>query len=367
MTDRQQGNDPFRWILDVGTAIVSSATAEEALMGVAAAIGEGMNVSTVDLQSYDPERDCITEEANWNRDGLTEQELAYLGKAMPLSDRPDFRRIIASRRIEELHVDDPDLPSEDRAVFARWGYKTTMDVALCVGSEVVGILGVTESRFVRRFMQMERERFEQLADLAAAAVRNTRLYRRERTQGRFLEALLDVARAMAESVDAEPTLDTGARVCGELLDASWAAVYVAPPTGAGAPALSVFFTGPEEWGDNVTGRGAPPAVSLEWPALEGVVAPAVFGSADLTGAVAVQDTRRDAPPDLHAEMAARSETCRLAVPLVYQGEALGVLAAGWREAAPGLGEGELEFVEAVGLQLATALASVSLEAGRHDG
>jgi GAF domain-containing protein len=205
MADRPHSHDdPFRWLLNVGATLVASAVSETGLQDVARAIGEAMDVSAVDIQSYDRAKGCLIEEASWNREGLSEQEVAFVGATIPLGESRSFRRIISRRQIEELHIDDPELTDEERASFAEWGYQTTLDAPMMIGDELFGVLGVTESRFARRFMKLEHERFALLAGLAAGAIRNAKLFRREQQQSRRLDALLAVGRAQTEAKGRDP-------------------------------------------------------------------------------------------------------------------------------------------------------------------
>ena len=305
-------DDPFRLLLNVGAALVSSPVAGEALQGVARAIGEAMNVATVDIQAYDREGDCLIEEACWNREGISDEDRTYLGTIIPLAERPSFRPIIAGRQMVEMHIDDPALPRDERESFARWGYKTTLDAPLIIGSEVIGVLGVTETRFVRHFMTMERDRFEQLAGMAAAAIRNARVFRREREQSRRLEALLDIGRALAASDDPDEVFAVAPRLSAEVL---------------GAASADVDLSAGE--------------------------------SAD--GLVSIDVTDPEVDDGVRAEMTARGENTRLIVPLESDGETHGRLTLSWSE-KPTLDDGELDFVVAVARQLGAALDEQRLAA-----
>jgi GAF domain-containing protein len=328
---------------------------------VARAIGEAMNVATVDIQGFDAGSDALEEMGCWCRDDVDGSNLTSPGTVIALSERPDFRRVVEGRETVEVRGDDPDLALEEREVMAQRGYQTTLDAPLVIGDQVVGVLGVTETRFARHFMAMERERFEQLATMAAAAVRNARLFRRDREQSDRLEALLALNQVLVEGDDVDMALDVASAACVKVLGAAWAAVYewsagagadAGPDTreGAGADAVGAraFSLGRESWGDNVSGRGAPPVDSpSRLPADRPVV-------------VRVDDPAAD--EELRAEMRARAEGARLLVPLTRWGEALGRLTIAWPEGAPPVAADALEFADAVAGQLAAGIECERLEA-----
>jgi diguanylate cyclase (GGDEF)-like protein len=57
-----------------------------------------------------------------------------------------------------------------------WGEKATLDAPLEFGGEVIGVLGIVETAYCRRFTEAERRLFSQLAVLAAIAIHNADLF-----------------------------------------------------------------------------------------------------------------------------------------------------------------------------------------------
>ena len=76
------------------------------------------------------------------------------------------------RRIVEVHRDDPDLPAAEAAEMDRWGEMSNLDGPLEFGGQVIGVLGIVESRYCRRYTEAEKQLFAQLAVLAAIAIHN---------------------------------------------------------------------------------------------------------------------------------------------------------------------------------------------------
>ena len=93
------------------------------------------------------------------------------------------------------------------------------------GGEVLGVLGVVESRRDRHFTEEEKELLRLLAGPAATALGNARLYRAQQEQARQLAALLDASRALAASVDLDEVLAGVARVAADVSGAAYSTVY----------------------------------------------------------------------------------------------------------------------------------------------
>jgi len=113
MTDVTRSGNPFTWMLDVGTAIVAPVDLDVAMDNAARRIGEAMDVSQVNIHSYDREADTLRSEAAWQAGGtLDDFVVGRLQTEFKVSQRPSWRPTLEGH-IEEWHITDPDLPQED--------------------------------------------------------------------------------------------------------------------------------------------------------------------------------------------------------------------------------------------------------------
>ena len=343
-------DDPFRWVLDVSAMLMVAPGERESLQPVARAIGEGMNASGADILSFDAERGALVQEATWDPEGVSAQDLAFVGTVIPLDDNPMFRRLIVSRRVEERHWDDIDLTEDEARMFAEWGYKTTLDAPLIVGDEIVGALGVTEKRYARHFMTMEVQRFEKFASMAAAAIRNARVFRREQQQSRRLDVLLEMSGLITGSTDLRQGLIAGAQALATGLGATWMALYEGNATSE-APRLLARRTTQTAASTDGEGDGDE-ARSLA--GLEGTLA------SREPCAVSVTDADIDAA--LQAEMVRLGEHARLGLPLLCRSNVVGLLAMGWRDGEPELPAEQLQYAGSAAELLGFALENARLEA-----
>jgi GAF domain-containing protein len=344
-------DDPFRWVLDVSTMIMVDPGERESMQRIARAVGEGMGVSGADILSYDPARGALVQEATWDLDGVSQHDLEFLGTVIPLDENPMFKRLIDSRSIEERHFDDPIMPDDETQMFAEWGYKTTLDAPLLVGGELVGALGVTESRYERRFMAMEVERFGKFAAMAAAAIRNARAFHRERRHSRQLDLLMEQSEILSASERAGAVLAAGAHVVAEGSRAAWVALYELP-RGTDEPRLlsrqSVAAKPDAAATDPDTNAGCDPLPALRSALQTGepVVVSTIDGGADET---------------LRAEMLRAGDGAWLGLPLRLRGETIGLLALGWPSSHPSPEAEDVDFARAAGDLLAIALDNARLD------
>jgi len=163
-------------IARVGATIASTLTIAEVMSAIARQVCEAFGVASADIHRYSAETDLLDYVASWGvAEGFTE-EGAGVGESYPPDIRPSFVSVVRDRRITELHGDDPDLPAAEAAEMDLWGEKATLDAPLEFGGEVIGVLGIVETEYCRRFTDAERRLFSQLAVLAAIAIHNADLF-----------------------------------------------------------------------------------------------------------------------------------------------------------------------------------------------
>jgi GAF domain-containing protein len=225
MTDAAAHADPFRTIIDVAEALVSSPMLGEALQNVGAAIGEAMNVAAVEVLSLDAGRKVLVVDATWSRPDASLKTTPQLASEIPLDARPAARRAIDSRKVVVVRADDPGLADADVRSLTSRGIKSALVGPLAIGGQIIGVAEIAETRFVRTFLSMELERFEQLCGLAAAAKRNADAFTHERRHSRQLESLLGVGQPLAGTHDAGPVCEAAARALVRGLDAARAWVF----------------------------------------------------------------------------------------------------------------------------------------------
>jgi GAF domain-containing protein len=200
------GGNPFKSILDVGSALASSTSFDEVLANVARCMGEAMMVSAVELYSYDAASRALTRETWWNPQP-DEGELRDSRARILVAEHPDVDAVLNSTTSVERHAGDQALSAPERDSLAARGYRATLEAPLRLHGLLIGMVTLAERRFVRRFTPVEQETFLQLCDLAAHAVGNARLYRRQQAQSRRVSALVEACRALSSSLTLSEVVD----------------------------------------------------------------------------------------------------------------------------------------------------------------
>src|SRR5665647_1504178 len=145
-------------LANVSATLASSLAVADILATVARQIGEAMGVFSCDIWEYEPGARHMTFVATW----CDADENPYgdsVGDTGQLAGWETMLAVVEGRRTVELHSDDPDLPPKDRASFDKWGFQTTIDTPLVYGDRVIGVLGLVETRELRRFTPAERTLF----------------------------------------------------------------------------------------------------------------------------------------------------------------------------------------------------------------
>jgi GAF domain-containing protein len=340
--------NPYRAILEVSAALVSSLEMDEVFGNVAQKIGEAMNVRSVDIQTYDSGRDTLTYEAFWSIDGVSEEDAAYVGTVTNVRERPDWRRVLERRQLVEQHVDDASLATAELDEMRRWGYRSTLDAPLVLGDEVIGVLGVAETRFVRRFTPMEHGLFRQLCELAAIGIHNARVFRSQQERTRHFASLIAIGRALATSRGSQALLDAVTRSSAEALGAPRAIVYDFDATAGTITPRSIYQRDYDPAYDTV-GVPEDAAQGLGDRAILTSDVPIIEQASDPTLAEVVREG-----------LAEWGEKTVINVPFVFHGQLLGVLMLAWTERERQFTENELDLLAGVAHQAGAAFKNARL-------
>ncbi len=338
-------------IAEIGATIASTLEVGDVMATIARQVGEAFGVYSCDVHRYDADNDLLTYLAFWDLeldrgDGPwicePHHQISQEATGEPFHPdvRPSFLPTVREGKIVEVHRDDPDLPAAEAREMDRWSEKSTLDAPLEFDGEIIGVLGLVETRSCRRFTAEERELFAQVAVLAAIAIRNADLFERLDRQNRSLQSLLEASRALTSTVGLDETLTVMARSAAAALKMPGCAIYeflqadnaIVPRTSFGAITLepvNVAISLHERSGDRH---------ALERREI-----------------VVERVTDRAVPSPVKSAMQAIGELTHLHVPLVFGKETLGMLllveTSSEREFSPY----ELELARGLGEHAAAAL------------
>jgi diguanylate cyclase (GGDEF)-like protein len=164
----------FKVTAEIVEALTSSRNLQDVLAGVAERTAEALELWECDIYDYHRELDAVTCQAIWaiNPDP---GDPDWIGSTIPLSQQPTLHDVLVERRMQAMHVEDPNLPDLDRERMEAWGEISCLYVPLVFGDEVMGCLDLVEKRHRRIFSKRDLQLAATLAALAASAIHTARL------------------------------------------------------------------------------------------------------------------------------------------------------------------------------------------------
>jgi diguanylate cyclase (GGDEF)-like protein len=342
------GSDRVRLAVEAGAEITRALAGDDAPTVIARRVAEALDVWECDLHEYDPASRTLTGAAIWSRQPTPEDD-AWLGNRISLDERPGYVPIIEGGQCVVSRVADPELDPADREAMEAWGELETLAVPLRFRDRgVVGCLVLVEKREGRPFTEEDVELVTLLAGPAAVAVRNARLFRLQQEQNRYLGSLLAAGRTITRSITLEDSLSRICRTAAEALRTQECVIYE-HDAARDALVCRAFFSS-NDTAPLVDDAGVYPLD--DYPTDREI----------LRRGVVTQETLADEglPDDVRISMERWGEKACLNVPLIVEGEALGILVLMETERERVFDAGEVELARALGEQAATAIRHARL-------
>ncbi len=151
------------------------------------------------------------------------------GPSYPLADWPSAARALLEGVQTVQRVSDPDCLAGDRADMTRWGARTMVMLPLSVREEVIGLVEIYDFAEEKVVSEAQLRMWQAVADQAAVAVENARLYERARRRARELAVLYETASAAMTSVHVDEVLGHTIAVLREMLRADSIAILLIEP------------------------------------------------------------------------------------------------------------------------------------------
>ncbi|MGZ4199562.1 MAG: diguanylate cyclase, partial [Thermoleophilia bacterium] len=193
-------------LVSAGRSLTSTLVLEDVLPAVARTAAEALGSDECVIWEYDPTADVIVDRSFYSPESDSYEGLG--SQTVSLADNPGYRTLLASPEAVEETISDPDLDPQSRQSMAHWDEKTCLTVPLVVGDEPMGLLVLIETRAERHFTAGERELARALADQAAVAIHNAKVYRELEQRQRETELLNEIARKITSTLRVEDIADT---------------------------------------------------------------------------------------------------------------------------------------------------------------
>jgi PAS domain S-box-containing protein len=347
------------FLFETSRALSTTLDVDTVLHTTVRQIAEALGVEGCALLAWDREQDDLVTLLDDAPQPQGREPVAP-GTRYALAQFPAARRLLATRRPLAVRGGDPAADPDEVAWMQARRAAALLVLPLVVGDRAIGVLELLEGRQARAFGENEISLCQTLANQAAAALQNARLYDEARQRNRELTLLNRVIAATAAAGEAlEPVLEA---VCRELAlafelpqaaaalfnrektEAVVVAEYRSPGSGPGTAPV----------GPSALGARIPVAGNAASRHLLVHKTPLVIENA--------QTDPRQAP--VHDLMCRRGTVSLLLLPLVVDGEVVGSLGVDALEPRP-FSAGEVRLASRVAEQVSGVLARAQLREERR--
>jgi two-component system phosphate regulon sensor histidine kinase PhoR len=192
-------------LLEVSTAVSSSLELDKVLGRLAEQMGQAIDATSAYIADWHRDSDLTTVLAEYYGPEATATEtVSDLGQTYNThTDFDEDWEWLSTLKPTTGHVDDPHLPVADRDHMLRYGAKSILYIPLVTRDEVVGYAELWESRSKRDFTPEEIALCQAMAQQAAIALANARLYEETSQHADELEILHRVALATSAVVNVD--------------------------------------------------------------------------------------------------------------------------------------------------------------------
>lgn len=318
------------------------------LLRVCERLTTALDVWECSVYQYDAERDSLIGEAIWSRD-LKQEDIDFIGVPNTINRQRDLDAVFRDRATVVVHAEDEKGGTPERERMDQWGEKSALYAPLVVDDEILGVLELTERRERRDFDAAALRLVTALADVAAIAIDNARVSRRQQQANARLNALLDSSRALASTVVVAEVLQLVAERAASALEAPSCYIYEYD-----ASADAIIWRS-EYQADR--SRLDPESPGTVYPLDDFPWDRATLNSGEVRQ-MSVDDP--DLEPGARANMGVWSEQTMLTVPLIFGDTTVGMLEIA--ETRPGrrFSVDEVQLASALGQQAAAAIRNAQL-------
>jgi diguanylate cyclase (GGDEF)-like protein/PAS domain S-box-containing protein len=186
-------------------AIISSALdLDTVLSRIAEQMGQAVDATSAYISQHEPETMTSTVVADYiGPQACLREQVPDLSVTYPYGeDDAEFLKAMEAGRYDVSQLDAPDLPEPDRAHMEEYGAKTILYIPLRIGGRLIGYAELWESRRRREFTSEEIALCQGIAQQAAIALENARLFEEIEKRRLYLEGVLRAAPDAIVALDA---------------------------------------------------------------------------------------------------------------------------------------------------------------------
>jgi HD-GYP domain-containing protein (c-di-GMP phosphodiesterase class II) len=200
----QARNLELETLLEATTAMASSMELDDVLGRLAQRAGVALGSPQCLIYEHDAEHDSMILRSVFDAHGVDPDAVDKVGNVYPLADYPSDRETLRRGEVVEEHISDPATAADVRASMLEYGEKACLTVPLVFRGRSLGLMELIESERERHFTASEIRLARALAEQAAVALNNARLYHRSQEYAARLESsYLETVTALAAAMEAK--------------------------------------------------------------------------------------------------------------------------------------------------------------------
>jgi PAS domain S-box-containing protein len=215
-------------LLAVSNAVSSSLELDVVLNKLAEQMARAIQVTSAYISDWNPEKGTATVIAEYVSPEACEKEsVSDLGVTYHLGDDfGDDQDWLHLGDIRMEHVDTPGLQEQSREHYLEYGAKSIMIVPLIVKGQSVGFAELWESRYIRYFTSDEIALVQAMAQQAAVAIENVRLFAEKKEQLHLAKTLQAVGALLTTQLSLIEVFDQIFNFLGQIINYDGASVHL---------------------------------------------------------------------------------------------------------------------------------------------
>ena len=277
------------------------------------------------------------------------------GTAIPIDLRQLSEHVDLTKPIRFNDTSAPGLNEKVRFLAASLGTRSLLVVPVILGGDVLGLLGLHNTRAPRTWLDDEVSFLQSIARHIAVGYQYTRLFTGKQREAETTEALLEIANALNARSDFGEVTQLVLERAIALVGADYGALGVLDPLG-GRISLAAFKAAPHASTESVQGL-----INAHGQSMDITAYPAAMEVLAQGKTMRLLDTDLPFPVRLifNATLGGRAA---LVAPVRVGGQTFGLLGLVWSAAREGFENHEVSLVEGIADQIGTALERDQLSA-----
>jgi diguanylate cyclase (GGDEF)-like protein/excisionase family DNA binding protein len=328
-------------LLQTGRAISSSVDLTETLETIARLLAGTLDIAWSDIYLYHPEHEALEVAAFYQTEDTAPAD-GWIGSLQPVDTWAEWESCIRTQEPVVWYRDDAELTSQQIEDLGPWGETATLTVALVSKGETIGLLDVAEYRHPRRFTADDIRLTMAIADQAAIAISNARLFAETQRRNAELATLVRSAEALAATTEPDDTLRALLRVLSDAVP-----VELVEFCEFDREARTIVTLARE------SGKGLAPD---EWVDVYDIDrSPEIATALDERRSVTLYVDDEQVCSQTRKEMAVLHEQAILAIPMLSRGQVVGLVYLSSHTPGRRFSDAEVRLATAIAAQSATAI------------